>query len=212
MADIFISYSRKDAAAADQLAEQLRNEGMDVWIDRKGIIGAEQWATEIVEGIKGCSTFAILLSQYSIESENVLKELSLASEKQKRILPIDIEEVVIPSSFEYPLAGLQRVALSDFQAIVDAHKHGVLKKIKKDERKTVMILPFEDLSPTADNEWFANGIAAELISTLSKIKSLRVIDQQTTKEFRAYKGHLATYAKEMTIRYFIQGSVRKFGD
>ncbi len=37
-------------------------------------------------------------------------------------------------------------------------------------------------------------------------------DAATTKEYKAYKGHLVTYAKEMQIRYFVQGDVRKFGD
>ncbi len=75
-----------------------------------------------------------------------------------------------------------------------------------------MILPFEDLSPTADNQWFADGIVSEMISALSNVKALKVTDAATTKEYKAYKGHLVTYAKEMQIRYFVQGDVRKFGD
>jgi tetratricopeptide (TPR) repeat protein len=51
-----------------------------------------------------------------------------------------------------------------------------------------------------------------LISALSNVKALRVADPQTTKEFKNYKGHLTVYAKEMGIRYFVQGDVRKFGD
>jgi TolB-like protein/Flp pilus assembly protein TadD len=212
MADIFISYSRKDSAQAIELAERLRVDGMDVWIDQHGIAGAEQWATEIVEGIRDCSTFIILLSPNSIESENVLRELSLASEKRKRVLPVDIEPTVLPSSFEYPLAGLQRVPFADFDRIVHAHKHGIEKVIKKDERKSLMILPFEDLSPTGDNGWFADGIVSELISALSNVKSIRIADNQATKEFKKYNGQLTTYAKEMNFRHFVQGDVRKFGD
>jgi adenylate cyclase len=75
-----------------------------------------------------------------------------------------------------------------------------------------MILPFEDMSPTGDNGWFADGLGAELISALSNVKSLRVSDQQATKDYKRYQGTLPNYAKEMSIRYFIQGSVRKFGD
>jgi TolB-like protein len=210
--DIFISYSSKDKEKADQLSELLASAGLSVWIDRQGIIGAEKWATEIVEGIQGCSTFIILLSQHSIASENVLRELSLASEKRKRVLPVMIEEIVLPSSFEYPLAGLQRVAISEFDKILYAHKHGVEKLIKKDERKSLMILPFEDLSPTADNGWFADGIVSELISALSNIRSIRMADLHATKVFRKYQGQLTTYAREMNYRYFVQGDVRKFGD
>lgn len=212
MADIFISYSSKDRAQAEQLTELLASAGLSVWIDRQGIVGAEQWATEIVEGIKACSTFILLLSPNSIESENVLRELSLASEKRKRVLPVDMAPTVLPSSFEYPLAGLQRVPFADFDRIVHAHTHGLEKVIKKDERKSLMILPFEDLSPTADNEWFADGIASELISALSNVKSIRIADHQATKEFKRYHGQLATYARAMNFRYFVQGDVRKFGD
>ncbi len=212
MADIFISYSSKDSEKADQLSELLASSGLSVWIDRQGIVGAEQWATEIVEGIKTCTTFIILLSPNSIESENVLRELSLASEKRKRVLPVDIEQVELPSSFEYPLAGLQRVAITDFDKILHAHHHGVEKIIKKDDRKSLMILPFEDLSPDGGNSWLADGIVSELISALSNVKSIRIADNQATKEFKKYNGQLATYAREMDFRYFVQGDVRKFGD
>ena len=129
MADIFISYCSKDRAQAEQLIELLASAGLSVWIDRQGIVGAEKWATEIVEGIKGCSTFILLLSPNSVKSENVLRELSLASEKRKRVLPIDLEPIELPSSFEYPLAGLQRVAITEFDKILHAHKHGVKKVI-----------------------------------------------------------------------------------
>src|SRR5579884_2993551 len=167
MPDIFISYSSKDREQAEQLAERLTSAGHSCWIDRQGITGAEQWATEIVEGIKACSTFAVLLSERSVASEHVLRELSLAIEKRKRVLPIDLEAVVLPSSFEYPLAGLTRVAFSDFAAILHAHRHGVTRAVKKDERKSLMILPFEDLSQTNDHAWFADGVASELVGALT---------------------------------------------
>jgi len=50
-----------------------------------------------------------------------------------------------------------------------------------------------------------------MISSLSNVKALRLIDAQTSKEFKNYKGQLTLYAKEMGIRYFVQGDVRKFG-
>ena len=212
MAEIFISYSSQDREIADQLTQLLVSAGLSVWIDRQGIIGAEKWATEIVEGIRNCNTFIILLSSHSVESENVLRELSLASEKRKRVLPVDIEQVELPTSFEYPLAGLQRVAITEFDKILHAHRYGIEKIHKKDDRKSLMILPFEDLSPSGDNGWLADGIVSELISALSNVKSIRIADNQATKEFKKYSGQLATYAREMNFRYFVQGDIRKFGD
>ncbi len=220
-ADIFISYSSIDREKAEQLTELLSSAGLSVWIDKQGIGVATSWSKEIVDGINGCKAFLLLLSSSSVASNNVIKEVSLASEKQKKIVPLDLEPVTIPPELEYQLAGIQRTPMTNIDAIIralgklglEATQAPTMKLVKEtDGRKSLMILPFEDLSPTADNQWFADGLATELISALSNVKSLKVTDQQTTKEYKSYKGHLTMYAKEMSIRYFIQGSVRKFGD
>lgn len=221
MADIFISYSSKDREKAQQLTELLASAGLSVWIDHSALEVSTSWSAEIVDAINSCSAFIVLLSRHSVESHNVIKEVSLASEKRKKILPLDLEPTTLPRELEYQLAGIHRTSMSNIDSIIralgkfglEATQAPMLKLVKEtDSRKSLMILPFEDLSPTADNQWFADGLAAELISALSHVKSLKVTDQQTTKEFKKYNGHLAVYAKEMSVRYFIQGSVRKFGD
>ena len=222
MSDIFISYSRNDSAEAEQLAELLASAGLSCWIDKSGIDLATSWSKEIVQAIDQCSAFVVLLSAASNESTNVHKEVSLASEKKKKILPLDLEPVQLSEDLQYALAGIQRAPMANIDAVIRALEKLGLEatgapqppKIVKerDGRKSLMILPFEDLSPTADNGWFADGLVAELISVLSNVKSLRVSDPQATKEFKNYKGQLAPYARAMGIRYFIQGSVRKFGD
>jgi TolB-like protein len=221
MSDIFISYSSKDREKAEQLTELLASAGLSVWIDQSGIDVATSWSEEIVDAIDSCKAFIVMLSPNSIESHNVVKEVSLASEKRKKILPLDLEPIELPKNLQYALAGIQRAPMTNIDSIIralgklglEATKAPELKLVKEESgRKSLMILPFDDLSPTADNEWFANGIVSELISSLSNVKALKVMDAQTTKEFRSYKGHLTIYAKEMSIRYFVQGDVRKFGD
>ena len=221
MADIFISYSSKDREQALQLIELLSSAGLSVWIDQSGIDIATSWSGEIVDAIEQCKAFVVLLSPNSITSINVVKEVSLAAEQKKKILPLDLEPVELPRDLKYHLVGLQRAPMTNIDSIIralgklglEATQAPTLKLVKEtDSRKSLMILPFEDLSPTADNQWFADGIVSEMISSLSNIKALRVADPQTTKEFKNFKGHLTTYAKEMSIRYFVQGDVRKFGD
>jgi TolB-like protein len=120
MADIFISYSRKDSEQALSLAERLRASGMDVWIDQHGIEAATSWSKEIVDAIESSKAFIILLSRSSLLSNNVVKELSIASEAHRVILPVELEAVTIPSEFKYQLAGLQRAQYSDFDSILRA--------------------------------------------------------------------------------------------
>ncbi|HEY3875568.1 MAG TPA: TIR domain-containing protein [Candidatus Kapabacteria bacterium] len=222
MSDIFISYSSKDREHAEQLTELLASAGLSVWIDQSGIEAATSWSEEIVNALDGCKAFIVMLSPHSIESKNVVREVALAFEKNKKILPLDLEPVSLPASMQYHLAGLQRTSMTNIDAILRAlGKLGLEatgapqppKIVKEtDGRKSLMILPFEDLSPTGDNAWFGDGIVSELISALSNVKALRVTDAATTKEYKSYKGHLTTYAHEMGIRYFVQGDVRKFGD
>lgn len=213
MPNVFISYSRKDTQQALTIAERLRTEGLSVWIDQHGIGAAEQWATKIASSIRECSSFLLLLSPASIVSENVLKELSLASEKSKRIVPVDISgQIALPVSFEYALAGIQRVDFGNFDAVLEAIRIGPKRNTIKDSRKSLMILPFEDLSPTHDNEWFADGLVSELIDTLSVIKSLRLIDRKTSFEYKSIRARTTEIARELGVRYFIDGNVRKFGE
>jgi adenylate cyclase len=219
--DIFISYSSRDREHAEQLTELLGSAGLSVWIDKSGIEAAESWSESIVDAIDSCKAFIVMLSPASILSNNVVKEVSLASEKRKKILPLDLEPVELPKNMQYALAGIQRAPMTNIDAVIRAlAKLGLaatqapsIKLVHEtDSRKSLMILPFQDLSPTADNAWFADGIASELISALSNVKALRVTDAQTTKDFKRYQGTLPAYAKEIGIRYFVEGDVRKFGD
>jgi adenylate cyclase len=214
MSDIFISYSRKDSEQALQLAERLQGEGMSVWIDQRGIEAAKTWSEEIVNAIEASKAFLLLLSNHSIESDNVARELSLAYESKRPLVPVAIEDVSLPAKFKYQLAGIQRVAYLQHEAISQALTScGVSsKKPKRDDRKSLMILPFEDLSPTQDNGWFADGLVSEMIDKLSKIKSLRLVDRQTSLQIKK-KGHtIAELAQILEVRYFVEGSIRKFDE
>lgn len=221
MADIFISYSSRDREKAEQLTELLASAGLSVWIDQAGIDVSTSWSKEIVQAINDCRAFLVLLSPASLASHNVIKEVSLASEKRKKILPLELEPVTLTEDFEYQLAGIQRAPMTSIDAIIralgrlglDATQAPSMTIVREtDSRKSLMILPFEDMSPTGDNGWFADGIVSEMITALSNVKALRVADARVTKEFKAYNGQLATYARAMNIRYFVQGDVRKFGD
>jgi adenylate cyclase len=221
MADIFISYSSSDREKAEQLTELLSSAGLSVWIDQDGIGAATSWSKEIVDAIDECKALIVMLSPSSVTSANVAKEISLAAERKKKILPLDLEPVALPNEIAYHLTGLQRSSMTNIDSVIrslsklglEAMKAPELKIVKEtDSRKSLMILPFEDLSPTGDNGWFSDGIANELISALSHVKALRVADQQATKDYKRYTGTLPVYAKEMAIRYFVQGDVRKFGD
>lgn len=88
---IFISYSRKDAAAADSLVDALAARGYDVTIDRRSLPFGERWKNELTEFIRVCDTVVWLISQHSIRSEWVNWELDEVARRNKRLVPIMID-------------------------------------------------------------------------------------------------------------------------
>ena len=108
-AEVFISYASQNRDRILDLVERLRGAGVSVWIDQMGIEGAAMWSQQIVAAIRDCKVLILAISKNSASSENVVKELALASEGRKRILPVFIEEADIPETMAYQLAGIQRV-------------------------------------------------------------------------------------------------------
>src|ERR1051325_8779114 len=97
---LFLSYSSNDRPAAERIVMHLREQGFDVWIDQSGIAPAANWSHAIAEALERCSIFLLLLSPSSLASKNVLKELSLAAESDKHIIPIEMEPMIaLPTAF-----------------------------------------------------------------------------------------------------------------
>ena len=106
---IFVSYARSDQEQVFPIVEKLREKGLNIWIDQEGIHGAKLWSQEIVHAIEGCKVFILFASSTAFQSENVTKELALASEARKQILPVFLEDSPIPAAMKYQLAGIQHL-------------------------------------------------------------------------------------------------------
>ena len=107
--EIFVCYSRSDAEIVLELVEDLREAGASVWIDQSGIDGALLWGQEIVEAILNCKVVIVAASEAAFKSPNVTKEICLASEEGKHILPLHLQPVQVPTNVRYQLAGIQHI-------------------------------------------------------------------------------------------------------
>jgi len=107
MSHIFVSYSRKDGEAVDNIAARLQRDGFEVWLDREDIKGGELWRESIVKAIDNAYAFVLMLSPDSAASENVRKEVDLAEGAGKTLLPLLLAPVQPPARLRYQLAGIQ---------------------------------------------------------------------------------------------------------
>ncbi|PYL59582.1 MAG: hypothetical protein DMF31_06335, partial [Verrucomicrobia bacterium] len=88
MAQIFISYSRKDGEFVHRLDEELRRRGREAWVDWEGIRALENWEETIYAAIEGADTFIFVLTPDSVASEICGREIKHAAAQNKRMVPL----------------------------------------------------------------------------------------------------------------------------
>jgi TolB-like protein len=78
--------------------------------------------------------------------------------------------------------------------------------------KSVAVLPFVDMSEKKDQEYFADGMAEEILDLLAKIPAIKVIGRTSSFQFKGKNEDLRTIGRELGAAYVLEGSVRKAGN
>jgi len=78
--------------------------------------------------------------------------------------------------------------------------------------KSIAVLPFADLSEGHDQEYFADGVAEEILNVLAKIPDLRVIGRTSSFSFKGKQADLPSIGRALGVAYLVEGSVRRSGD
>jgi serine/threonine-protein kinase len=79
--------------------------------------------------------------------------------------------------------------------------------------KTIAVLPFQNFSPDKENAFFADGVQDDILTSLAKVKELRVISRSSVMNFRDKTGqNLRQIGKTLGVANVLEGSVRREGD
>lgn len=178
---VFISYSYRDRVVAHRIAEALSTRGVPVWIDEWEIKIGESVVQKIDEGLKKSSHVLALLSEHSIASHWVQKELRLAYSAeikgaQSIIIPVLVGKLS-PSQMPTFLQGIRWIDLST------DYKSGIEDLIKflstsvSEEKPTVSP---SDILEVSD---FSKEVAKEVMNVLN-IQNIRLEDYELDRIVR----------------------------
>ena len=80
------------------------------------------------------------------------------------------------------------------------------------QQASVAVLPFVDMSPQKDQEYFCDGMAEELINALTQIPALRVVSRTSSFQFKGKTDDARTIGQRLGVRTLLEGSVRTAGE
>jgi TolB-like protein/tRNA A-37 threonylcarbamoyl transferase component Bud32/Tfp pilus assembly protein PilF len=89
---------------------------------------------------------------------------------------------------------------------------GELPVVEAPPRSSILVLPFENLSPDAENEYFCDGLAEDLISALTRIEALQVVARATAFSFKGERVDVRDLGRRLNVATVLEGSVRKAGN
>ena len=122
-----------------------------------------------------------------------------------------------PASFETaasrPPQGEGSRANAPHPEELSASAESVSKDVNDAPDASIAVLPFADLSPAKDQEYFSDGMSEEILNVLAKVEGLTVAARTSSFAFRGQETlGIPAIAKELGVRHILEGSVRKSGD
>ncbi len=85
-------------------------------------------------------------------------------------------------------------------------------KTERSDRKRIAVLPFANISPDPADEYFADGMTEELITSLSMVRELTVIARTSVAKYKDKSKGVSEIGRELKVGTLVEGSVRKAGD
>jgi serine/threonine protein kinase/Flp pilus assembly protein TadD len=134
----------------------------------------------------------------------------------RRDVPADLEHVAMkamakPPAQRYQSTAEMRVA---FESCAHSMAPGAVPSSgnKPEHLPSIAVLPFKDMSPQQDQEYFCEGIAEELLNALVQIEGLRVAARTSSDQFKDKGMDVRDIGRELNVKSVLEGSVRKSGD
>ena len=225
MSDVFISYARSTARQAQKVAEALRGLGYSVWID-DDLPAHRTYSRVIEEQMAAAKSAVVIWSADAVQSEWVMSEANRAREDRKLVqvitdrsrLPMPFDTIQCADlagwTGDLEAAGWRKVVASIADLIggsAVAPAQVADAPLPLPNKPSIAVMPFANLSGDPEQDYFADGMVEEIVTALSRYKSIFVIGSGSTFSFKGRAVSPQEVGRTLGVRYSLEGSVRKAG-
>ncbi len=152
--DVFISFSFKDQAVTEYVSNKLLNEyHISYWMCTRDLVGGDHFKGSIAEAIKNARLVLMIQSENSLSSKEVPKEVAIALDNNKPVIPFVLDNAELRGDLEYDLIGIHRV---------DARKPTLDERIEELARQIYSML---SKKATENDAWADRFLRTKLLST-----------------------------------------------
>jgi adenylate cyclase len=231
MADVFVSYARRDKARVAPLVAAIEAKGWTVWWD-PDICPGQEFDRQIAAEIRIATAVLVVWTPHSVESRWVRGEAREGLERgilvpvrfERADLPIDVrtlhttdfddwgEDPQSPQAQEVMRAlGAMITRKSAARAATEISGLARSASAPGSARVSICVLPFANMSGDPEQEYFSDGITEDIITDLSKVSALAVTSRNSAFVFKGKHVDVLKVARELKVNHVLEGSVRKAG-
>jgi len=230
MADVFVSYARRDRALVAPLVAEIEARGRSVWWD-PAITPGQEFDRLIAAELASAAAVLVVWTKDSVDSRWVRGEARDAADRGI-LVPARFGEAQLPIDFralhtidldrwaDEPGRGRLHDVLEAIDRIVDAGiappatpRTGVASLGSRSgaDRVAICVLPFANMSGDAEQEYFSDGITEDIITDLSKVSALDVSSRNSAFAYKGRHVDVKKAARDLGVSHVLEGSVRKAG-
>jgi eukaryotic-like serine/threonine-protein kinase len=192
--------------------------------------GAESGVTDTFEGVAGTAAYmspeqasgsplderSDIFSFGAVFYEVLSGERAFAGDSLGSVLSAVMRDQPRPLSCSPDLAGivmrcLQKTPADRFRSMAEVRAALEAISLKPKDQPSVAVLPFANMSRDADDEYFSDGLADEIINLLARIPGLNVTARTSSFAFRGKEQDITRIAEVLRVRTILEGSVRRAG-
>ncbi|HEU5311491.1 MAG TPA: protein kinase, partial [Candidatus Eisenbacteria bacterium] len=147
-------------------------------------------------------------------SSAILRDTPEPLSRIRAELPADLDRIVCRCLEKIPRERVQSAldVNNELRRLRKLLERGEPEKPATEKVASIAVLPFANRSASADDEYFSDGLADELLNVLSKIKGLRVTARTSAFQFKETKDDVPTIGRKLNVATLLEGSVRKAGN